>query len=176
AARATGLDIHDFNCGFKAYRRNVLDKIRVFGQLHRYIPVLAHVQGFRVGEARVRNSPRKYGRSRFPALRFGGLFDLLSILFTSRYSFSPLHFFGKIGLALIVPSLLVLGWLIAGHVIRGFGTVQPLIGRPLLLLSALGLLIGANVFLTGFVCDLLLHHGMRRNLGDILEGLVDEEG
>ncbi|MGL1862840.1 MAG: glycosyltransferase family 2 protein [Pseudodesulfovibrio sp.] len=175
-SKASGVDLSDFNCGFKVYRRRVLSRIYVFGQLHRYIPVLANEQGFLVGECMVTNSPRKFGESKFPAMRYGGLFDLLSILFTSRYGFRPMHFFGKIGLTLIIPSVLILMYLIAVHIFTGFGTVQPLAGRPLLLLSTLGLLIGINVFLTGFVCDLLLHHGMRRNLGSILEDLIDEEG
>lgn len=172
-SRMTGIEIHDFNCGFKVYKRSVLETIHVFGQLHRFIPVLANQQGFRIGEAYVRNSPRKYGESKYPAFRCSGFFDLLSILFTSRYAYSPMHFFGKFGLSLIIPSLLILGYLILQHVFTDFGSVQPLHARPLLLLSVLGVLIGMNIFLTGFISDLLLHHGMRKDLREMLSSFVD---
>lgn len=174
-ALVSGLGIHDFNCGFKLYKREVLEKIQVFGQLHRFIPYLAHAQGFKVGETLVHNSERKYGTSRFPAVRFAGVYDLFSIFFISRYSFSPLHFFGKVGLFMAVPSAAVFLFLIAEHVVSWFGYIQPLVNRPLFMLSLVGMLLGVNVFLTGFVCDFVLHHGMRNNLRGILDGMIDEE-
>lgn len=170
----TGLTLHDFNCGFKLYRRVVLERIQVYGQLHRFVPFLAHMQGFKVIEAVVGNAERKYGGSRFPAMRVGGIFDLLSLLFLSRYSFSPLHFFAKVGLLLGVPSACIFAYLLGEHVLSWFGSVHPLVARPLLLVSLVGMLLGANIFLSGFVCDFMLHHRIRDNLRATIEALVDE--
>lgn len=170
----TGLKLHDFNCGFKLYRREVLERIQVYGQLHRFVPYLAHVQGFTVVEAAVGNAERKYGDSRFPAMRLGGIFDLLSLLFLSRYSFSPLHFFAKIGLLLGIPCAGIFTYLLGEHVLSWFGSVQPLVARPLLLVSLVGMLLAANIFLSGFVCDFMLHHRVRENLSDTIKTLIDE--
>lgn len=173
-SRLTGLRLHDFNCGFKLYRRQVLERIQVYGQLHRFVPYLAHVQGFKVTEAVVGNEERKYGQSRFPAVRVGGIFDLLTLLFIARYSFSPLHFFAKIGLLLGVPSALMFTFLVGEHIVSWFGYVQPLVTRPMLLISLVGMLLGANIFLSGFICDFMLHHRVRDNLRGIISSLIDE--
>lgn len=173
-SRLAGLKLHDYNCGFKLYRRTVLERIHVFGQLHRFVPFLAHQQGFKVVEALVGNEERKFGCSRFPAVRFGGVFDLLSLLFLTQYSFSPLHFFAKAGLLMGVPSVLCFLYLIGDHLLSFFGEVQPLVARPLLFVSLLGMLVGANVFLTGFVCDFVLHHRVGENLHATVESLLDE--
>ncbi len=99
-ARLTGVRLHDFNCGFKAYRREVLANTPIYGELHRYVPVLAAAKGFKVGEVVVRHHPRLHGRSKYGIERLTrGLFDLLTVLFLTRYLKRPLHFFGGIGLA-----------------------------------------------------------------------------
>jgi len=174
-AKVAKLSIHDYNCGFKIYRRQAIERLQVFGQLHRYLPLMCHLQGFKVGETLVENSARKYGVSKYPPFRVGGFFDLLSILFTSNYRFSPLHFFGSIGLLFIVPSVLALSWLIGAHVLSLFGITEHLINRPLLLLSVGGLMIGIQIFLAGFVCDFILHHRLNQNIGQILAESIEEK-
>lgn len=169
-----GPGIHDFNCGLKIFRSLVLKRVFVFGQHHRYIPLLAHLNGFKVSEVPVGNSPRKYGESKYPALRYQGLFDLLSILFTYKYSFSPLHFFGTIGAAIAIPSALVLLALVVGHVLFWFGLETELRNRPLLVLSAIGLLVGLNVFLAGFVCDFVLHHAIPHRVDETSDRNIKE--
>jgi glycosyltransferase involved in cell wall biosynthesis len=169
-ARTTGLSLHDLNCGFKLYRREVVEALVVFGQYHRYIPLQAHLIGYRVAEAKIGNSARKYGKSKYRSFRYQGAFDLLSILFTYKYGLNPLHFFGVIGLILIVPSFAALVYLLVEHIIywAGGDGVQ-LFTRPLLSLSLSVLILGILVFLTGFVCDFILHHQIRRNIGQIVD-------
>ena len=95
----TGVHLHDMNCGLKAYRREVVKSVNVYGELHRYVPVLAHWEGFRVGEIVVHHRPRKFGKTKFGLGRFlKGFLDLLTVLFTTRYFRRPLHFFGPLGI------------------------------------------------------------------------------
>ncbi|MDA0998765.1 MAG: glycosyltransferase family 2 protein, partial [Proteobacteria bacterium] len=100
---ATGLDLNDLNCGFKAFTKDVASQLCLYGDYHRYIPVLAHINGFRVTETPVKNDARKYGTSKYRTFRYQGFFDLLSLLFIYRYGMNPMHFFGVISLFLIVP-------------------------------------------------------------------------
>ncbi|MFQ5510756.1 MAG: glycosyltransferase family 2 protein [Candidatus Krumholzibacteriia bacterium] len=102
-ALVSGLKLHDFNCGLKAYRTEVVQAISIYGELHRYVPVLAGWQGFRVEELRVRHSKRKYGKSKYGGERFlNGFFDLITVMFIARRAMSPLHFFGRIAFVLFV--------------------------------------------------------------------------
>ena len=102
-ALATGLKLHDFNCGFKAYRREILDEIKVYGDLHRYIPPLAHWLGYRVGEIAVKHHPREYGKSKFGWERyFRGFFDLFTVVMLTKYIRHPIYFFGGLGLLVLV--------------------------------------------------------------------------
>lgn len=173
---ATGLDVRDLNCGFKAYRRKLVDALCIYGQYHRFIPVQAHLLGFKVVERPIRNSARKFGSSKFRTLRYEGLFDLLSLLFTSRYGLNPLHFFGALGLVLMVPAALVIGYLIVSQFLflLGFGTTYQVADRPLLQLSVMALLLGGLVFLTGLACDFVLNLQIRSKLGGIINQVVDE--
>lgn len=169
-ALATGLEIHDINCGFKAYRAEVARAICIYGHYHRYIPVLAHLVGFKVGEVSVLNSERKYGGSKYYTFRYQGFFDLLSILFVHKYGLSPLHFFGTVSMALLIPSMAELFYLISQHALFLLGFDQGYIplNRPLLLLSLVGILVGVIIFITGFVCDFILHHQIRGRINEIL--------
>ena len=126
--------------------------------------------GFRVSEAKIGNSARKYGKSKYRSFRYQGLFDLLSILFTYKYGLNPLHFFGVIGLIMILPSMGALAYLFYEHILYWLGhpSGQQLLNRPLLSLSLSVLLIGIIIFLTGFVCDFILHHQIRRNIRQIV--------
>lgn len=174
-SKSSGLRIHDMNCGFKIYKREVTSSLCVYGDFHRYIPLQAHFLGFRVSEADVSNDARKYGSSRYPALRYQGLFDLLSILFLNRFAFSPLHFFGIAGLSLFVPSLTILMFLIGRHILGlvGFLTEFPLL-RPMLQLSLTMLILGFLILMSGFICDFVLHHHIRNRIDDIISLKTDQ--
>ena len=141
----------------------------VYGQYHRYIPLQAHLMGFRVSEEKIGNTQRKHGKSKYKAFRYQGLFDLLSILFTYKYGLNPLHFFGVIGLMLIIPSFGVIAYLLIEHILFYLSEGQQLLSRPLLSLSLSVLIMGVIIFLTGFVCDFILHHQIRRSIGQIVE-------
>lgn len=168
--RLSGLDIHDQNCGLKAYRRSVIDTLCVYGQYHRYIPLQVHLAGFRVTEQAVGNDQRRYGASKFPTFRYQGLFDLLSLMFTHKFALNPLHFFGVAGSTIIIPSFLLLVWFVLNQVLfwLGFGDEFKVVNRPLLLISATAFLFGVFTFFTGFVCDFILHHQIRSRIDDVL--------
>lgn len=148
---ATGLKLHDFNCGFKAYSRNLVDNLRLYGELHRYIPALAHGEGFRVTEIPVDHRPRKHGKSKYGWERYTrGLLDLLTVLFITRYTKKPLHLFGSLGLALVllgfgVNSYLAMLWLM-GHAIGH---------RPLLTLGVLLMVLGVQFISTGLLGEMI---------------------
>ena len=147
----TGVRLHDFNCGLKAFRREAVKNLALHGELHRYIPVLIAWKGFRVTEARVRHYPRVHGRSKFGVYRFfAGLMDLVTVMFLTKYVKKPLHLFGGIGLAFFLLGLLIniylviLSWL--GDVIRV---------RPMLFLAVLLMLIGFQFISTGLLGEML---------------------
>jgi glycosyltransferase involved in cell wall biosynthesis len=150
-AWVTGIDIHDFNCGLKAYRREVTEAIQVYGELHRYLPVLAHWQGFRVGEIEVRHRARERGKTKYGMNRFlNGFLDLLTVTLLTRYDRKPLHLFGGIGALLLAAGgaclvYLVGGWFM-GHWIGD---------RPLLPLSILITLTGFQFLLFGLLAELI---------------------
>jgi glycosyltransferase involved in cell wall biosynthesis len=148
----TGVRLHDINCGLKAYRREVTDSIRVYGQLHRYLPVLAAKEGFRVGETEVRHHPRKYGKSKFGLSRYtSGFFDLLTVLFLTRYTRRPLHLFGLAGLIAFVLGFGVSAYL---SYERLFGN-RYLTNRPILFLGVLLIIIGMQMVSFGLLGEML---------------------
>ncbi|HEY7215893.1 MAG TPA: glycosyltransferase family 2 protein [Thermoanaerobaculia bacterium] len=152
------VDIHDFNCGFKAYRREVLAEIAVYGELHRYIPVLASRRGFSVGEIQVAHHPRRHGVSKYGWDRFyKGLLDLITVLFITRYTRRPLHLFGAFGLLFLTVGFGVnayLAWIWFGG--------QNLSNRPLLLLGVLLMLLGIQVLTTGLIGEMITFKNFRR--------------
>ncbi|HEY0179293.1 MAG TPA: glycosyltransferase family 2 protein [Dokdonella sp.] len=151
-ARTSGIPLHDFNCGYKAYRRDVFDAIRLYGELHRFVPVLAHAHGYRIGEIEVTHHPRRFGRSKYGARRFlRGLLDLFSVMTVTRYARKPGHLFGAGGLLLGACGLAVLIYL---SVLRLSGAA---IGqRPLLQLGVLLLLVGLQLLMFGLLAELLI--------------------
>jgi glycosyltransferase involved in cell wall biosynthesis len=165
------VELHDFNCGFKAYRREVVDQVPIYGELHRYIPVLASRKGFAVGEIEVRHHPRRDGASKYGWDRFyKGLLDLITVLFITRYTRRPLHLFGVIGLGLLaagfgINSYLLVAWLQAG----GAG----LANRPLLLLGVLLMVLGIQVLTTGLIAELISSVGFRRAESYSIREVVD---
>ena len=169
--RISGLRLHDLNCGLKAYRAEVLRGLRLYGELHRFIPVLAHYRGFRVAEVPVNHRPRGHGRSRYGMERYlRGFFDLLTVTFMGRYRYRPLHLFGGLGL--------LLGGL--GFVLLTYLTVVKLTGhaigqRPLLTLGVLLVVVGIQLFSLGLVGELVTSlHEERTGDRERVDALVDE--
>lgn len=176
-SRLTGLEFKDLNCGLKAYRSEVVKTVPVYGQFHRYIPLLAHMAGFKVTEQAVTNEPRKYGVSKYKTFRYEGIWDLFSILFTYNYKFRPLHFFAKIALLFLIPSTLILLYLVGGYFYWLFGgsLEQPsLFARPMLSMSLTMFVVGTIVFVSGFICDFILHHVISGNLSHVSRMSVRE--
>jgi glycosyltransferase involved in cell wall biosynthesis len=148
----TGLRLHDVNCGFKAYRRRVIEEICIYGELHRYIPVLAHWRGFKVTEVQVRHHPRRYGRSKYGWERFSrGLLDLLTVLFLNRYNRRPLHLFGWVGLLFFLVGLAISLYL----TVLWLQGVRPIGTRPLLSFGVLFLFMGIQFFSFGLLAELI---------------------
>jgi glycosyltransferase involved in cell wall biosynthesis len=154
-AAVTGIRLHDFNCGLKAYRREVIQEIELYGEMHRYMPVLAHREGFRVGEREVRHHPRRYGRSKFGASRFlNGFLDLLEVMFLAGGRRTPLHVFGRWGTALLAAgiglNIYMLGiWIHEGHLrvrpLLLFGVILVILGFQFISIGLLAALIHAPV-------------------------------
>jgi glycosyltransferase involved in cell wall biosynthesis len=152
------VDLHDFNCGFKVYRREVFGEIAVYGELHRYIPVLAARRGFSVGEVRVAHHPRRHGASKYGLGRFyKGFLDLLTVLFITRYTRRPLHLFGGLGLVFLLAGTGINVYL----AVLWFGG-QTLSNRPLLLLGVLLMLLGIQVLTTGLLGEMVTFKNFRR--------------
>ena len=150
-SKLTGIKIHDFNCGLKAYRKKVIKDIPVYGELHRYLPVLAHWRGYKVGEIVVLHHERKYGKTKFGARRFlSGFFDLFTVLFLTRYRQKPLHLFGFFGLlsfltGFIISLYLTILWF------QGYGIGS----RPLLFLGVLLIIVGMQSFAIGLIGEMI---------------------
>lgn len=151
--RASGLKLHDFNCGFKAYRAEVTRELDVYGELHRYLPMLAHGRGFRVGELAIRHHPRTKGRSKYGFERFArGFYDLLTVTLLTRYSRRPLHLMGSLGVLFLGVGLLInlyLTYIWAFH-------HQAIGSRPLLSLGILLMVVGVQFFSIGLLGDLMV--------------------
>jgi glycosyltransferase involved in cell wall biosynthesis len=155
----SGISIHDFNCGFKAYRREVFDHVGLYGELHRYVPVLAGWQGFSVGEVVVEHRARQHGRSKYGVGRFlKGMLDLVSIYFTRRHAQSPLHLFGIMGAFSILLGSVSLVYL-AG--VWAAGT-NPIGDRPLLLFGILTFLFGGQLLSFGIIAEMLAKSDSRQ--------------
>jgi len=153
------IDLHDFNSGFKVYRREVLDEIALYGELHRYIPVLASRKGFTIGEIPVKHHPRRHGTSKYGWDRlYKGLLDLITVLFITRYTRRPLHLFGVIGLGSLVVGFginlyLAILWM-QGHTLSN---------RPLLLLGVLLMLLGIQVLTSGLIGEMITFKNFQRS-------------
>jgi dolichol-phosphate mannosyltransferase len=160
AGRMSGLRLHDMNCGLKAYRGEVVRSLVLYGELHRFIPVLAHEQGYRVGELPVNHRPRGHGRSRYGLERYlRGFLDLLTVSFMGRYRHRPFHLFGGLGLVLTLAGIGVLVYLtvvkLSGHAIGE---------RPLLTLGVLLVVVGMQFFSLGLISEMITSHHEERAL------------
>jgi hypothetical protein len=151
----SGIRLHDFNCGFKLYRREVTQEVSLYGELHRYVPVLAHWRGFRIAEIKVHHRPRCFGHSKFGVARFvRGFLDLATVTFLTRYMARPLHLFGLAGTAAFaVGTLINLYLTVLWCQGEGIGT------RPMLALGVLLMTTGAQLFSLGLLAELLTKAG-----------------
>jgi glycosyltransferase involved in cell wall biosynthesis len=170
-SRFSGIRLHDMNCGLKAYRAEVVHGLRLYGELHRFIPVLAHYRGFRIAELPVNHRPREHGRSRYGVERYlRGFLDLLTVSFIGRYRHRPLHLFGGLGLGLAAVGVGILAYLTVdkalGHAIGG---------RPLLTLGVLLVVVGMQFFSLGLISEMITsQHEERAQERERAELLVDE--
>jgi glycosyltransferase involved in cell wall biosynthesis len=147
-----GLKLHDFNCGLKGYRREVTEEVQIYGDLHRYIPALAHLKGFKVTELGVLHHPRKHGKSKYGWERYArGMLDLLTILFMGRYKTRPLHLFGSTGLAIFAVGIIIDLYVLSLKI--RFGNIQN--HAPLLLGGILLTILGIQFVSTGLLAELI---------------------
>ena len=167
----SGVRLHDMNCGLKAYRAEVVHGLRLYGELHRFIPVLAHYRGFRIAELPVNHRPREHGRSRYGVERYlRGFLDLLTVSFIGRYRHRPLHLFGGLGLLLGAIGSAILIYL---TVVKALG--HAIGQRPLLMLGVLLVVIGLQFFSLGLISEMITsHHEERAQERDRSALLVDE--
>lgn len=166
-SKLSGVKLHDFNCGFKAYRREVVDSLDIYGELHRYIPVIAYRKGFKIAELGVHHNKRKFGKSKYGMERYmRGFFDSVSVSYISKYYDRPMYFFGRLGLLMagigfIICMILTIEWF-CGYLIGS---------RPLLLLGVMLILLGGIFFSIGLIGDMLVDatYRMRYNEAHIKE-------
>jgi len=169
----SGIPLHDFNCGLKAYKGKVARSIEVYGEMHRYIPVIAYRSGFtKIGEKVVQHRARKYGQTKFGIERFiFGFLDLLSISFVSKFRKRPMHFFGTFGTLSFLMGLFITIWLIGDKIYRISQKlpVREVVDQPLFFLALVALIVGMQLFLTGFLAELLALNSDKKNDYLILE-------
>jgi glycosyltransferase involved in cell wall biosynthesis len=160
-------NLHDFNCGLKAYRKTVIKNIEVYGEMHRYIPVLAKWAGFtKIGEQVVEHFPRKYGKTKFGFSRFiNGFLDLLSIFFVGKFAKRPMHFFGTMGVLSFMVGFIAIVWIISDKLynIAHHQVYRDATEQPLFYISLVAIIVGFQLFLTGFVSELVSRNGTDRN-------------
>lgn len=163
----SGISLHDFNCGLKVYKREVVENIQIYGELHRYIPLLAKWEGFsRIGEKPVRHRSRQHGTTKFGSERFiRGFLDLISVVFLTRFAARPMHFFGTLGTLCFLVGFVINAYL---TVLKFMG--QSLSDRPLLFLGMLLILVGVQLFSTGLIGEMIV----RPEMEDVENFAVEE--
>lgn len=167
ARSVSGIRLHDFNCGLKAYRRKVVKAIEVYGEMHRFIPILAKQAGFRrIGEKVVDHHARKYGHSKFGIERMvKGYLDLISVLFMSHFGRSPMYFFGSLGTLMFLLGGGTTVWIIAEKLWKQFHDLplRAVTDQPLFYLAILAVILGVQLFLAGFLGELINRNSSERN-------------
>ena len=163
----SGIKLHDMNCGLKAYRSMVVKSVEVYGEMHRYIPVLAKQAGFRkIGEKVVQHHERKYGISKFGWSRFiNGFLDLMSVIFVSKFGKKPMHFFGTLGTLMFLAGGIIAVWLIASKLWAQFHHLKyrPVTDQPLFYIALVVAVIGVQLFTSGFIGELVSRSSTDRN-------------
>lgn len=163
----SGIKIHDFNCGLKAYRKEVTENIQVYGELHRYLPLLAHWQGYKIAEVVVKHHPRRYGKTKFGISRFfKGFLDLITVVFTTRYIKRPMHLFGFLGVLSFIAGIIVNGYLTYLWLTGGY-----LSNRPMLFLGILLIIVGVQFFSVGLLGEMFVHNSRSEK-----EYIIKEKG
>lgn len=160
--RASGIQLHDFNCGLKAYKNEVVKNVEVYGEMHRYIPVIAKWAGFRrIGEKVVKHQPRKFGYSKFGLERMlNGFLDILSIMFVGKFGKRPMHLFGTLGVLFFLIGFGILAYLSYLKIIQDIGRISD---RPVFFFGIVTLIIGSQLFLTGFLAEMISRNAPNRN-------------
>ena len=167
ARKITGIQLHDMNCGLKAYRNEVVKNIEVYGEMHRYIPYLAKNAGFgRITEKPVQHQKRKYGVSKFGLERFvNGFLDLISLWFLSTFGKKPMHFFGFTGILMFLAGGVLTTWVITEkliHQAQGLA-YRAVTDQPLFYLALVAIILGFQLFLAGFICEMISRNSSERN-------------
>ena len=175
ARKITGIKLHDMNCGLKAYRNEVVKNIEVYGEMHRYIPYLAKNAGFgRITEKPVQHQKRKYGVSKFGLERFvNGFLDLISLWFLSTFGKKPMHFFGFTGILMFLAGGFLAVWVIIEKLIQQSNGLdfRPVTEQPLFYLALVAVILGFQLFLAGFICEMVSRNSAERNRYNIREEL-----
>ena len=173
ARKITGIKLHDMNCGLKAYRNEVVKNIEVYGEMHRYIPYLAKNAGFnRITEKPVQHQKRKYGVSKFGLERFvNGFLDLISLWFLSTFGKKPMHFFGFTGILMFLAGGFLAAWVIIEKLIQQTQGLdfRPVTEQPVFYLALLAVVLGFQLFLAGFICEMISRSSNERNQYNIRE-------
>jgi glycosyltransferase involved in cell wall biosynthesis len=166
-SKVSGIKLHDFNCGLKAYHHSVVKNIHVYGEMHRYIPLIAKWNGFdRIGEKVVEHRARKYGTTKYGMKRFfTGFLDLLSVTFVSRFKKNPMHFFGVFGSLSFLSGFFITVWVIGEKLYRQFNQMprRDVVDQPLFFLALVALIIGMQLFLAGFLAEMMTQNNQKKN-------------
>ena len=175
ARRVTGIKLHDMNCGLKAYRKEVVKHIEVYGEMHRYIPYLAKNAGYtKIGEKPVQHAKRKYGKSKFGMNRFvNGFLDLQTLSFLTRFGKDPMHFFGYSGLLMFFVGFVMTVWIIVDKLVRQAHGVRfrAVTDQPLFYLALVAVILGVMLFLAGFLGEMVARFSADRNRYNISDEL-----
>ena len=175
ARKVTGIKLHDMNCGLKAYRKEVVKHIEVYGEMHRYIPYLAKNAGFtKIGEKPVVHAKRKYGKSKFGMSRFvNGFLDLQTLSFLTRFGKDPMHFFGYNGLLMFFVGFVMTVWIIVDKLVRQAHGVKfrAVTDQPLFYLALVAVILGVMLFLAGFIGEMVARSSADRNRYNISDEL-----
>ncbi len=168
--KVSGIKLHDFNCGLKAYSNEVIKNIKVYGEMHRYIPLIAKWNGFdRIGEKIVEHRARKYGTTKYGMKRFvTGFLDLLSVTFVSRFKRNPMHFFGVLGSLSFISGFVITVWVIGEKLYRQYNHLprRDVVDQPLFFLALVALIVGMQLFLAGFLAEMMIQVNQKK--GDYL--------
>lgn len=151
-SKVSGVRLHDFNCGLKAYKKDVVKSLKVYGEMHRYLPALAHLSGFRVTEKVVKHHPRKFGKTKFGASRFiNGFLDVLTVMFTTKYIKKPLHLFGMLGMLSGAAGFIIIAYLTIMKFVEG----AYISNRPLFIAGVLLAIVGVQFFSLGLIAEMI---------------------
>lgn len=166
--KMSGIQLNDFNCGLKAYRSDVVKTIEVYGEMHRYIPVIAKWAGFtKIGEQVVEHRARKYGTTKFGFSRFiNGFLDLLSIFFVGKFAKRPMHFFGSLGMLSFFIGIIMTVWMIGVklyHIAAHIPYKREITDQPLFYIALVAIIVGSQMFLAGFIAELVGRNAPERN-------------